>query len=794
LRRPATPRMSIRMVASARMVISGNGVKQLDAGAPLPRLRRLPSNGQNQQEEEVVSHSSFRLSHSSATTPRPPPERKIRRPTLRQVTPTATEEEDDRMSHSSMLSHSSATAPRPRSEQKVRRPVLRRVAHTATELEDEVVSHSSLRLSHSSMTTPRPPSEPKIRRPALRLVTHTATEEEDDRMSHSSMRLSHSSVTTLGRPSEPKIRRPALRRVAHIATEEEDDVSNAGPDGGDMSVTPSEAESRPSLRSMPSRREPGASAEPKKVNLLLEPGSAQRPTTSQAGERASRRLNSFKTEAGANRAGSATKEVEAAGRLALEVVFQVADRRECNVVWTRGNAPVLGAEGSALDLHSRELREKKARLLVVHPQGPGRRTEEVVQELRASFGQALPIFVVVLEAPRDSGHDPYESTVGLHSSALAAGADDLIWNARSSDELGAAIDMSLAMRRMRLAELRQLRKQLTVEHQEMAQDMVRRAQEEERSKAIVWEVVHRICPDFPPADMDLEARPRTGARVGTCTLGIKIGEGAYGKVYKSDNHSTQRQEAMKVIAKGSVSEGWHLSSLWKEMSLHKLLEHEHIVQFYGVMHGPRHIFIRLEDAGALNLFTLLQNRCTQRLDLVEASAIQGQLASAVAHCHARGVAHRDLKAENIAVVEGDEYQIKVLDFGQSVRVDEPRTDIAGTFPNMAPEVFVAGRRTPYAPAGIDVWASGVILMEMTCGLDHLDVIMDWSEETEVSPARRDELEAYFSDDARFEAMLRESLGEVPTILLELLRGMLQVNPQARWGSDRVRRCSWLRTT
>lgn len=69
-----------------------------------------------------------------------------------------------------------------------------------------------------------------------------------------------------------------------------------------------------------------------------------------------------------------------------------------------------------------------------------------------------------------------------------------------------------------------------------------------------------------------------------------------------------------------------------------------------------------------------------------------QVISAIAHCHAIGIIHRDIKAENIMM--SNEGQIKLLDFGlskNSRKVDEK--EICGTPYYMAPEMIVGDKYT-----------------------------------------------------------------------------------------------------
>ena len=93
-----------------------------------------------------------------------------------------------------------------------------------------------------------------------------------------------------------------------------------------------------------------------------------------------------------------------------------------------------------------------------------------------------------------------------------------------------------------------------------------------------------------------------------------------------------------------------------------------------------------------------------------------QIASALHYCHTQGVCHRDLKLENLLLVDQDGDLVKVTDFGLSKDTsDSIAKTRVGTISYMAPEVTLAGGRSDdpgegaYDGAASDVWSLGVIL-------------------------------------------------------------------------------------
>ncbi|CAM9485319.1 unnamed protein product, partial [Sphacelaria rigidula] len=89
----------------------------------------------------------------------------------------------------------------------------------------------------------------------------------------------------------------------------------------------------------------------------------------------------------------------------------------------------------------------------------------------------------------------------------------------------------------------------------------------------------------------------------------------------------------------------------------------------------------------------------------DTAKIVGKLINALRYCHDRNVAHRDIKLENICFESmADDAEVKLVDFGLSVKEEQLRHDLVGSWPFMAPEVL----QRAHHPKACDLWSMGVI--------------------------------------------------------------------------------------
>lgn len=100
-----------------------------------------------------------------------------------------------------------------------------------------------------------------------------------------------------------------------------------------------------------------------------------------------------------------------------------------------------------------------------------------------------------------------------------------------------------------------------------------------------------------------------------------------------------------------------------------------------------------------------------RLDEEEAKPVIYKLASAIQYLHNQNIVHRDIKLENILIIE--ENEPKLIDFGFSLRLKTKKIrDYCGTPAYIAPEIL---KKRPFRPKPTDIWAFGVLCFKLVAG-------------------------------------------------------------------------------
>ena len=191
----------------------------------------------------------------------------------------------------------------------------------------------------------------------------------------------------------------------------------------------------------------------------------------------------------------------------------------------------------------------------------------------------------------------------------------------------------------------------------------------------------------------------------------ELGKGGCGVVVVGEHRELHTHYAIKIVDKSHAERG----RLDRELKLLKDVDHTNVVRLFTVYDVPTHMYFVMELCLGGHLGNLLARQPRKFLDETWAKQLALQLLSAVAHIHSRGIAHRDIKLQNILVDQNTDdrtAQLKLIDFGYGSRFIGalPMRTKCGTPYTTAPEVI----REHYDER-CDVWSCGVVLYIMLCG-------------------------------------------------------------------------------
>ncbi len=210
-----------------------------------------------------------------------------------------------------------------------------------------------------------------------------------------------------------------------------------------------------------------------------------------------------------------------------------------------------------------------------------------------------------------------------------------------------------------------------------------------------------------------------GAELGSYKLVELLGEGAMGKVWRAEHVRLGRQVAIKVLNPEQVARPDVVQRFFREARVVNDIDHEHIVEVTDFVEAPGLAYLVMELLDGTTIRQLMDLRGRKRPPLRRVLAIMAQVCDALDAAHAKNVVHRDLKPDNVFVIErGGEDFVKVLDFGVAKLRDAEQGPnsthtgmVIGTPLYMSPEQALGKE----VDARADVWAAGIVLYELLSG-------------------------------------------------------------------------------
>ena len=220
-----------------------------------------------------------------------------------------------------------------------------------------------------------------------------------------------------------------------------------------------------------------------------------------------------------------------------------------------------------------------------------------------------------------------------------------------------------------------------------------------------------------PAGPDREgAGSATGERAvgpgGRYGLGELLGRGGMADVYRAYDKVLGRDVAVKLLRDRTADPSERNRFVAEAKTLARL-NHPNLVTILDAGVSDDHPYLVLEVVIGSNLSVALRHAdATMAPERV--ASMGAQVAAALAHCHAAGVVHRDVKPGNILLGAGE--RVLLTDFGISRLLDgsthHTKTgSTIGTASYLAPEQVYGAEVTP----AVDMYALGLVLLEACTG-------------------------------------------------------------------------------
>eukprot|EP00931_Biecheleriopsis_adriatica_P024230 TRINITY_DN15152_c0_g1_i2.p1 TRINITY_DN15152_c0_g1~~TRINITY_DN15152_c0_g1_i2.p1 ORF type:complete len:654 (+),score=161.47 TRINITY_DN15152_c0_g1_i2:74-2035(+) len=197
-----------------------------------------------------------------------------------------------------------------------------------------------------------------------------------------------------------------------------------------------------------------------------------------------------------------------------------------------------------------------------------------------------------------------------------------------------------------------------------------------------------------------------------------LGQGSFGAAHLGKHKRTNEDRVIKAVEKSKAKVP--VEDIEKEIMVMREMDHPHIIRLYEWYEGSSTIYLVIDalKGGTLRDALLEHSKQGQPVEEVWSRSVMRQTIEAMAYCHSMRVIHKDLKDENVMLLNkgadtSSEPFVVIIDLGVSEMFaanDAHGKLMGGTPMTMAPEVWVNN----FGPK-CDVWSAGCILFEMLSG-------------------------------------------------------------------------------
>ena len=190
-----------------------------------------------------------------------------------------------------------------------------------------------------------------------------------------------------------------------------------------------------------------------------------------------------------------------------------------------------------------------------------------------------------------------------------------------------------------------------------------------------------------------------------------IGEGGMANVYLAHDTILDRNVAVKILRGDLAQDEKFVKKFQREANAAATIIHPNVVEMYDVGKDDDNYFIVMEYIDGQTLKNLIKKRGA--LTLPEVIDIMLQLTSAIECAHDKYIIHRDIKPQNILML--DDGTIKVTDFGIATAINAQEltqtNSVMGSVHYLPPEMANGSGSTIRS----DIYSMGILMFELLTG-------------------------------------------------------------------------------
>ena len=248
---------------------------------------------------------------------------------------------------------------------------------------------------------------------------------------------------------------------------------------------------------------------------------------------------------------------------------------------------------------------------------------------------------------------------------------------------------------------------------------------------------------------------------GSLRLLERVGQGAFGDVYRAWDPRLDREVALKLLRRPDSRHDSVGSLVVDEGRLLARVRHPNVVTVHGADRIDGRVGLWMEFVRGRTLETVLHEHGP--FSAQEASLIGLDICRALSAVHRAGLIHRDIKAHNVMREDGG--RIVLMDFGTGREdLGDAHAELAGTPLYLAPEVFEGAAAT----ARSDIYSIGILLYHL--------VTRSYPIKGRTVGDLRDE------HAARRRVWLRDERPDLPDRFVQAVERALDRDPAARYES------------